>query len=35
MKKKYFTNRKFTPDQYKAYVKNNNKIFMGYVDEKE
>ena len=35
MKKKYFTNRKFTPDQYKEYVKNNNKIFMGYVDEKE
>ena len=27
MKKKYFTNRKFTPDQYKVYVKNNNKIF--------
>ena len=35
MKKKYFTNKKFTPDQYKVYVKNNNKIFMGYVDEKE
>ena len=27
MKKKYFTNRKFTPDQYKAYVKNNKQIF--------
>ena len=27
MKKKYFTNKKFTPDQYKVYVKNNNKIF--------
>ena len=27
MKKKYFTNRKFTPEEYKVYVKNNNKIF--------
>ena len=27
MKKKYFTNKKFTPDQYKVYVKNKNKIF--------
>ena len=26
MKKKYFTNR-FTPEEYKVYVKNNNKIF--------
>ena len=26
MKKKYFTNRKFTPEEYKVYVKNNNKI---------
>lgn len=31
----HYASIKFTPEQYKEYVKNNNKIFMGDTDEKE